>query len=75
MMDDGWWKKVQKVQKIYIDRGWMMDDDDDGDILMRHFYDTFQQDIFMRHIDGLWRNLMTFDDLWYGDYGNGMALW
>ena len=45
------------------------------DILMRHSYGTFWQDNLTTHIDGLWKSLITCTDLWYGDDFNGMALW
>ena len=56
------------------------------DFLMRNFDETFWWDILMKHYDETYRlslknfddlswPLMTFDDLWYSDDVNGMALW
>ena len=44
-------------------------------IFMRYFFETFWRDILTRHIDGLWKTLMTCNDLWYGNNFKGMALW
>ena len=87
MMDDGWWKKVQKVQKVrkvYMDGWWLKVHKVQNEtywwrILTRHFIRNFDEtswpDILTRHIGGLWKTLMTCNDHWYGDDFNEMASW
>ena len=57
-----WWMMVESTES----KEWEM--------LMRHFDKKFLWDILTRQIDGLWRTLMTFNELWYGDDFNRMAL-
>ena len=47
LLDDGCWKKVQKVQKVYIDECWSKY----IKYIMRHFDETFGQDILKRYFD------------------------
>ena len=80
MMNDWWWKKVQKVQnvqkvqkvqKVFVDGWWLK--------VTWNVYETFLsdiwQDILTRHIDGLSKlywPVMTFNMV---DDFNGMVLW
>ena len=84
LMDDGWWKKVQKV---YSDGWWMMEESKkkvqkvkivyfvkDGwkyiKYRMRHFDETFWQEIYIRHFMRRFEEtfldiLMAFEELWW----------
>ena len=43
-------------------------------IMIQHDDEKLWWDILMA-LEELWWPVMTFDDLWYGDNVNGMALW
>ena len=51
---------VYRKYKLLGDGWWML-------LQKVHFYDSFLRDILTRHMDGLWRTLMTCNDLWYRD--------
>ena len=75
MMDDGWWKKVQKIQKVYIDELWMMEKSTESTEsihwwMMVESTESTEWDTWMKHFyePFLWDILMRhFDEILRSD--------
>ena len=62
MMDDGWGKKVQKVQRAYINEWWMIKESTESPGSTESIH-------WLRMVESI------SSTEWYGDDYNGMAFW